>query len=109
MERETASRNVGEKNKPGEGRMRSLLRPSGVAMSRSRHDQAFTIRATERLIKAAQRRGLKKYRIAISPEDGRPATYSLVVDETDTKPATETDSNPWDEVLTDAAHEKRPA
>jgi hypothetical protein len=61
------------------------------------------------LIKAAQRRGLKKYRIAISPEDGRPATYSLVVDETDTKPATETDSNPWDEVLTDAAHEKRPA
>ena len=75
-------------------------------MSRSKNDQAFTTRATERLIKVAQRRGLKKYKILISREDGKPS-YALIVDET--APAIETDTNPWDEVLTDAAHEKRTA
>lgn len=50
-------------------------------MSRSKNDQALTTRATERLVKVAQRRGLKKYRIAISREDGKPS-YALIVDET---------------------------
>ena len=50
-------------------------------MSRSKNDQAFTTRATERLIKVAQRRGLKKYKILISREDGKPS-YALIVDET---------------------------
>jgi len=51
-------------------------------VSRSRNDQALTTRATERLIKVAQRRGLKKYRIAIRREIGQPPEYALIVDET---------------------------
>jgi hypothetical protein len=75
-------------------------------VSRSRNDQALTIRATERLVKVAQRRGLKNYKVAVTPkEKGKPPEYALIVfDE-----RIETNTNPWDEVLSDAAHEKRPA
>jgi hypothetical protein len=61
-------------------------------VSRTHNDQAFTTRATERLIKIAQRRGLKKYRILISREDGRPS-YQLVVDET--APPIDSDLDNW--------------
>jgi len=49
---------------------------------------------------------VKNYRIAIGSENGKPV-YSLIVN--NAVSATESDTNPWDEVLTDAAHEKRPA
>ena len=59
-------------------------------MSRSRNDTALTTRATERLVKVAQRRGLTKYRIMISREGGKPS-YALVVDETATPISNELD------------------
>jgi len=57
-------------------------------------------------MKVADAQGVKNYRIAIGSENGKPV-YSLIVN--NAVSATESDTNPWDEVLTDAAHEKRPA
>jgi hypothetical protein len=68
-------------------------------MSRSRNDQALTTRATERLVKVAQRRGLTKYRIMISREGGKPS-YALVVDETAPPISNELDG--WIEKKTNA-------
>jgi hypothetical protein len=60
-------------------------------------------------MRIADAEGKKNYRVAISIENGKPTTYTLIVD--NTKPATDTDTDPniWDEVLNDAAHKKRSA
>ena len=76
-------------------------------MSRRPNDQAFTKTEVRRLMKVADGQGVKNYRITIGSENGKPV-YSLIVNN-NTVSATETDANPWDEVLIDAAHEKRPA
>ena len=73
-------------------------------MSRRPNDQAFTKTEVRRLMKVADGQGVKNYRITIGSENGKPV-YSLIVN--NTVSATETDTNPWDEVLTDAADEKR--
>jgi hypothetical protein len=75
-------------------------------VSRRPNDQAFTKSATKRLMRIADEQGVKKYRIVVGSENGRP-TYTLIVD--NTVSATEADTNPWDEVLLDAADEKRTA
>jgi hypothetical protein len=72
-------------------------------VSRSRGDQKFTKNEVRRLMRLADAQGVAKYRIAIS----KSGELALIVD--NSEPATETNPNPWDEVLNDAAHKERSA
>jgi hypothetical protein len=63
-------------------------------------DQFFKKNEVKRLISIAREREIKKYRIVVGRENDHP-TYALVVDET---ASADSDGNPWDEVLTDAAN-----
>jgi len=65
-----------------------------------RAGDTFKKNEVKRLMDVAREKEIKKYRIVIGRENGHP-TYMLIVDET--APA-DSDANPWDEVLTDAAN-----
>jgi len=103
-ERRPNGQPLGREHKPSRARGPRFIRSASV--SRRPNDQPFTKTAVRRLMKIADGQGVKNYRIAIGSENGKPV-YSLIVN--NAVSATESDTNPWDEVLTDAAHEKRPA
>lgn len=74
-------------------------------MPRKPRDQLFKRSDIYRLIESARRKGLHIARIDVEP-DGK---LSLIVGETAKADSHENKTNPWDEVLNDAANEKRPA
>jgi hypothetical protein len=76
-------------------------------VTRRRGDQGFTKNEVRRLMRVADEGGAKKYDIVVGRDERDKPTYKLSVD--NTGPATDTNTNPWDEVLTDAADEKRTA
>jgi hypothetical protein len=80
----------------------SLPPPWPHPQCRPRRRNIFNERDLARALRAAQRTG-GVARIEISTED---RTITLVLGE---PPAGSGEENPWDEVLTDAAHEKRSA
>jgi hypothetical protein len=71
---------------------------------RSPRRKSFCKTDLRRAIKTARDANLPVQRIDILPDGG----LSIVVGDTGKADDT-TNTNPWDEVLTDAAHEKRPA
>jgi hypothetical protein len=69
----------------------------------------FKISTVSRLCLAARKGGMKNPKIKIILPNGAQVE---ITEQTETAPAMAGDQahqNPWDEVLTDAAHEKRPA
>ena len=63
-------------------------------MSRRPNDQAFTKSATKRLMRIADEQGVKKYRIVVGSENGRP-TYTLIVDNTLSATEQQGDLDSW--------------
>jgi hypothetical protein len=78
-------------------------------MTRRRRDQSFTQRDATRALRAVQAAGIKA-RLEI---DTTRKTITIIPDEPQEEDGQaggdSAAANPWDEVLSDAAHEKRPA